>query len=352
MARQKSLKQDNLEEAWVREFPLTSASLFGANFCIELKRILGKGLKQALFMYQNGQTTAYKGRQDGQLFSRYYGQKVRTSPQFAKALPGELIRLSDQVIRFTKQHRKITKENYKGFYGLYNQFIAHHMATYWAADYLRDKFGKQHNIAINKLDRAWVYNEKVIPRVEQLLDRTLRWVANTGKVPAKLGRVLTWDELTAYINNGELPSTKTLRARNQLAVLSYANSRYALAAGQKARQIMRQLQTIKKTAKITGTASVPGRAKGIVQVISKIADLKKFKPGRILVTPMTRPTFNPALKKAKAIITDEGGLLCHAAILAREFNIPCIIGTKNATRVLKDGDLVEVDADKGIVKIL
>ena len=60
----------------------------------------------------------------------------------------------------------------------------------------------------------------------------------------------------------------------------------------------------------------------------------------------------PFLKNASAIVTDEGGLTCHAAIISRELKIPCIVGTGNATKVLKDGDLVEVDANKGIVKIL
>ncbi|MFA7209237.1 MAG: PEP-utilizing enzyme [Parcubacteria group bacterium] len=57
-------------------------------------------------------------------------------------------------------------------------------------------------------------------------------------------------------------------------------------------------------------------------------------------------------KKVKAIVTDEDGMLCHASMLAREFKIPCIVGTKIATQVLRDGDLVEVDADKGIVRII
>jgi len=60
----------------------------------------------------------------------------------------------------------------------------------------------------------------------------------------------------------------------------------------------------------------------------------------------------PAIKKASAIVTNVGGITCHAAIVSRELKIPCIIGTKIATKVLKDGDLVEVDAQKGIVKIL
>ena len=67
---------------------------------------------------------------------------------------------------------------------------------------------------------------------------------------------------------------------------------------------------------------------------------------------MTFPSFVVAMKKASAFVTDEGGITCHAAIIARELKKPCIIGTKNATQVLHDGDLVEVDANKGIVKII
>ena len=67
---------------------------------------------------------------------------------------------------------------------------------------------------------------------------------------------------------------------------------------------------------------------------------------------MTNSFFIPIMKKAKAIITDEGGITCHAAIVSRELNIPCITGTKIATKVLKDGDMVEVDAERGIVKII
>ena len=67
---------------------------------------------------------------------------------------------------------------------------------------------------------------------------------------------------------------------------------------------------------------------------------------------MTRPEYLPAMKKAAAFITDEGGITCHAAIIAREMKKPCIIGTKIATQVLKDGDMVEVKANHGLVIIL
>ena len=80
--------------------------------------------------------------------------------------------------------------------------------------------------------------------------------------------------------------------------------------------------------------------------------MKKMNKGDILVAVQTMPQLLPAMKKAAAFVTDIGGLVCHAAIVARELGTPCIIGTWNATKILKDGDLVEVDADEGVVKIL
>ncbi len=90
---------------------------------------------------------------------------------------------------------------------------------------------------------------------------------------------------------------------------------------------------------------------GKVHIINDPAK-EQFNDGEILVTSMTRPEFVPIMQSAAAIITDEGGVACHAAIVSRELGIPCIIGTKIATKVLKDGDMVEVDAEKGTIRIL
>jgi len=103
---------------------------------------------------------------------------------------------------------------------------------------------------------------------------------------------------------------------------------------------------------IKGNVANKGYARGKVKVVLSKKDFEKFEEGEILVTSMTRPEFVPLMKKAAAVITDEGGLTCHAAIVSRELDKPCIIGTKFASNVLKDGDLVEVDANEGIVKII
>ena len=70
------------------------------------------------------------------------------------------------------------------------------------------------------------------------------------------------------------------------------------------------------------------------------------------MTEMTRPEFVPLMKQASAIVTDEGGLISHAAIVSRELKKPCVIATKTATRLFKDGDMLEVDADNGVVRML
>jgi phosphohistidine swiveling domain-containing protein len=100
------------------------------------------------------------------------------------------------------------------------------------------------------------------------------------------------------------------------------------------------------------TASKGAIVRGQVKVILSHQDAVKFKEDDILVVPETTPDFVPLMKKAKAIITETGGITSHAAIISRELKIPCIIGTKIATQVLHDGDLVEVDADNGVVRIL
>lgn len=103
---------------------------------------------------------------------------------------------------------------------------------------------------------------------------------------------------------------------------------------------------------IKGQVAFKGRARGRVKIINTVQEMAKMHQGNILISHMTNPDIVPAMKLAAAIVTDLGGITCHAAIVARELRVPCIIGTKIATKVFKDGDLVEVDAERGVVKII
>ncbi len=99
-----------------------------------------------------------------------------------------------------------------------------------------------------------------------------------------------------------------------------------------------------------GTVAYPGMTKGKVKVINSPKEMGKMRRGDILVAQTTNPNLMPAIRQAAGIVTDEGGLTCHAAIVSRELKIPCVVGLKIASKFLKDGDLVILDANKGIVK--
>jgi len=112
---------------------------------------------------------------------------------------------------------------------------------------------------------------------------------------------------------------------------------------------LKQKHNIKQ---LIGQTAYPGKVFGRVKIVNDIEDMKKFNKNDILVSRSTNPSLIAAMKKAAAFITDTGGLTCHAAIIAREMKIPCIVGTKFATEILKDNIFVEVDANQGKILII
>ncbi|MFH1291727.1 MAG: PEP-utilizing enzyme [bacterium] len=106
------------------------------------------------------------------------------------------------------------------------------------------------------------------------------------------------------------------------------------------------------TGELKGTIASKGKVVGKVRLVEPHVPNQKLEQGEVLVTRMTTPDLMPLIKKAVAIVTDEGGVTCHAAIVSRELEVPCVIATNYSTQVFKDGDLIEVDANRGIVRKL
>ncbi len=205
--------------------------------------------------------------------------------------------------------------------------------------------------------------DKVTAYQEQRKKYTLMFVGLLGKMKKEIShRFKIKTDLIGYARIDEL--AKLIKGKNYLQKLSqrresslfiYKNGEaICVATGKSAKNFLRAVSKIvyKKLDKFDGISASIGKARGIVRIIRSIKDLGKMKQGNILVAGMTRPEHISAMKKAAAIVTDDGGLTCHAAIMSRELGIPAIVGTRIATKVLHDGDLVEVDANKGEVKIL
>ncbi|PIZ51090.1 hypothetical protein COY27_04820 [Candidatus Woesearchaeota archaeon CG_4_10_14_0_2_um_filter_33_13] len=117
-------------------------------------------------------------------------------------------------------------------------------------------------------------------------------------------------------------------------------------------QEVSELKHLDEINELKGRTACQGVVRGKVTIIHTMKDYPKIKEGDIIVTPMTKPSITTLLSKVKGIITNDGGALCHASIISREMNIPCVVGTIHATEVLKDGDEVLLDANSGIVKKL
>ena len=100
---------------------------------------------------------------------------------------------------------------------------------------------------------------------------------------------------------------------------------------------------------VRGLGAAPGMASGAVRTIAKLSQANGLAEGEVLVTHMTAPDWVPLMRRAAAIVTDSGGMTCHAAIVSRELGIPCVVGTAEATKVLREGELVTVDAGEGVV---
>ena len=97
---------------------------------------------------------------------------------------------------------------------------------------------------------------------------------------------------------------------------------------------------------VQGLAASAGRASGVVRVLHSPDEGHELQNGEVLVAPMTSPDWVPTMRRAAAVVTDGGGMTCHAAIVSRELGVPAVVGARNATTVLRDGELVTVDGAK------
>jgi phosphohistidine swiveling domain-containing protein/transcriptional regulator with XRE-family HTH domain len=175
-------------------------------------------------------------------------------------------------------------------------------------------------------------------------------------------RVGTPTELLKYMSPREVsrifldsPSVDLLQARQAGSVAYWDKDGHEILSGPQVSALRKELLGEKAADSVQdfrGMTASLGKAQGRVKILRSVKEIGRMEKGDILVAVMTRPDYVPAMRMAAAIVTDEGGITSHAAIVSRELKIPCVIGTKIATQVLSDGDLVRVNADHGVIQIL
>ncbi len=155
------------------------------------------------------------------------------------------------------------------------------------------------------------------------------------------------------ILSGNIPQKEALQKRSASSGYVVVPPIERLISGAELeREVQSLIASPAKVSELHGVPASPGKVSGIARIILSARGLSSVAKGDVLVVSETTPNFVPAMRIAAAIVTDKGGVTSHAAIVSRELGVPCVIGTKHATKVFKDGDKIEVDAIKGVVRKL
>lgn len=335
---------------WSRDFSFLNCSLIAESHVQNVAAVLGVGYNICAFTFSQGEVHFYRSHMDEKKFNQYVGETSLSSAVYRKNLCERLSSLTDSLNDLIKHTPKLDKEAVKTFLNLHREVTPYHIGVYWAADFIAALPEKKPETvqALEELTTARHYNEHLYPDLE-------KWLKSQ-----KYFSFLTPQELQDFFKDGKTVSEEILRDRQDFAYMIYDTDGCSLLTGDAARKAFESdfaylLLTERGDYHITefrGVGIQKGTTRGRVRIIERLSIPPEIDADTVIVTRMTRPQFNYLFGRARAIVTDEGALLSHAAILAREYNIPTVIGTKIATRVLKDGDLVEVDADNGVVRVL
>lgn len=144
-----------------------------------------------------------------------------------------------------------------------------------------------------------------------------------------------------------------LNERIKFSVIYMKNAKYQILTGERAKKFLKKQKfekvKISNIKELRGMVAFPGKVCGVARIVNLAEEIGKIETGEIMLAHTTFPALVPAMKKASAIVTEDGGITCHAAIVARELKKPCVVGVKNLLHFIKDGDKISIDAEKGIV---
>lgn len=386
------IQQTNLREASNKQFAVLLAELF-----LHMEKLCGYGfipvvsdlyyfnfsrtLEQMVDVYcKKGRCTGVPSEYVSVLTTPTYDTKNR---QYKRALfecalvhgPKRKAKLENIIKRFYAIHyghngpglteKQVLKEisdivKRGNIHKEYQLFIREPEATQKKqADFIKELHLSPQAQYLIRVARDFIYIKGY--RLERLfeaygaLDTILDVVSKRTGLKRKELKYLSGAEFLAYLRGGKLPRYQELKKRMQrMTYTAIGSSGVEIRTGGAVEKYLKgfvaQTKDHKVRFSVHGTVACVGKVRGIVRIVNTPKDVAKLRKGDILISVQTAPELLPAMKKAAAFVTDIGGITSHAAIVSREMNKPCVIGTKIATKVFKDGDEVLVDALKGLVQ--
>lgn len=363
MAKLKKIKNKGvLEKVLSREGPLIAMEGSYAGHVKANQKFFGFRFPEILYVFRNGtvesyRDTKYLNEKLPFLVSKWAKKNVLKIKKAGKLQYRGLV-FADKILAKKKINPSDALILLKKMMPVFSNGFPGIIVGYWIPVWQENN--KEAELFDNRTYNLAVFirekNEKFYDHSVEAINHLLNIIGKSNGLDKNILNFITLEELEKIIKTGKISNEKEIIERKKKGI-SYSQGKILYKKDikpflKRTGLIIKNEPKQKSTNEITGTIANKGKAKGYVKVIFNREDLNKIKQGDVLVAPMTTPWYLPSIKKSIAIVTDEGGVTCHAAIAAREMKKPCIIGTKIATKVLKDGMLVEVDANNGIVKII
>lgn len=353
------------EKSITRDWGLLAVQIQHAGLTKEFDQQFGWRYTEVAFEGTDGHISLYRApveHIDG--MRAFLLDALQKNPNFVQEISLSLRRDYQEFRMFIEQHPLDALETLdvtqlrrvqEGLVTRYRSLLPRFILLLWFPQHLEDHPEKQGHLRdIELAIDTRKETEGVGPLGDDLALRLGRTAAQKMSIPDGLGKFLSQEETVAAFAGHRAVALPELEARashyvyGQRGLMDMPLSSYLAEEG----FALKQPEGHAGGTDVKGMSAFEGIARGRVRVLFRKTDIPLLQTGEILVMGMTTPEFLPAMKKAAAFVTDEGGITCHAAIVARELKKPCIIGTKIATQVLKDGDEVEVDANKGIVRVV
>ncbi len=339
------------EKRWMERNNLLTCSLVAELYYFENQKQWGVSFDHVFFLYREGIVTCYQLISENTTYGSTLAQQVIKQPAITDVWCNDLLAKTAMLREYVSNNsnRILNKAEYKKFIELFYAYPPLLIGVIRVVNYLPESVLEQ---VLPTLQKARFETETAYGQVDTFLTSLLTALAKKENRNPEFLQLMYASEVEAYLENGYLPTDDELAPRQPVSGL-YCEKGALMSLNKRDAELFEKFvaeKSVPASGIMRGSTAVKGIVEGTARIIYDPKKINIFNAGDILITSMTNPEFVPLMKKAGAIVTDGGGILCHAAIVARELNKPCVINTQVATTTFKDGDMVEVDAIHGIIK--
>lgn len=344
----------NVIKFWEREYSIFTISTWTKMLELMNSKKWGEdSFNVFLCFYLKNKSYHYRDIVEEEKFEKIIALKLFADNEFLDEMLNFHTSYAKKLLLYFKKIKQ--QDNFsinfiKDFANLFGNFAASNTCIQRSADFVAKDPNQQK--VLKKLIKQRTKYEYVMAYFEKYYEIICDKIIKTNKITLNYLKLMTVEEVVIFIENGKLPKDIVEREK---AVAILILPKPMILSGKIALDFFKKIEDtahIKETKTIFGSGIYGRKIVGKAQVITNPIDFKKIKKGHILVTYTTLPQYNLFLKKTAGIITDEGGILTHPAVFCREFKIPGIVGTKNATKIIKNNQLIELDPTTGSVQII